>query len=446
MRVMADMHRRLRRQSAIRMPNAVNQKKPFDPKLMWKKAVMKVRIINVMKNPSLYQGDVMLTKQQALHLVEKTRQHLAKKGIRYPIFSFANSTRIKRKVAGGNFHKWSMPIHYFIEQGVNVNNVEMGLRDLQMRTCLRFKRVGHPIPGSPGLHYFFGQGCVSYIGKIDNTKFQQISLGSDCNSVSIAQHETLHAMGLFHEQSRIDRDKYIYIVTQNIIPKHLHNFDIVDKDDSNSYGLPYDYTSIMHYPINLFGINDQQTTSPKDKTYTFSIGTQEQPTFIDTQTVNIHYCSNICRQKIFCDNWGYQDPNDCSKCICPPGFSGRDCGWIGVSPPECGQTIFEATNKVQGINVNGRKKCYFMITSPEGTKIAYKITEHIISPFYLDSCTYQNSVEIKFWEDKSVSGARYCKTAMNLPLISHYHQLIVIYRSNETTNYAVIAFKAVTKF
>ena len=37
-------------------------------------------------------------------------------------------------------------------------------------------------------------------------------------------HEIGHTVGLWHEQSREDRDKYIRIVWANVEPKSEHNF------------------------------------------------------------------------------------------------------------------------------------------------------------------------------------------------------------------------------
>uniref|UniRef100_A0A0K0EJM5 Zinc metalloproteinase n=1 Tax=Strongyloides stercoralis TaxID=6248 RepID=A0A0K0EJM5_STRER len=443
LQVMSDMSRRMRRQSVRTkiMPqkksNAVN---------MWHKGYRKVRMINIMRNPNLYQGDVLFTKYQATYMVGQIRTQMKSRGIRYPQFFFLNSTRMKRKVKTDVFFRWDMPVPFFIKEGVNPNTVESALLHLQQRTCLRFQRSPGPISGRSGIHYIYGDGCQSYIGKISTDRPQEVSLGNNCDHPSLVQHETLHAMGLFHEQSRYDRDKYINIIQQNVIPNQLHNFNIVGKEDAEDYGLPYDYTSVMHYPINLFSVNNEPTTFPKDKTYAQSVGTQDALTYIDVKFINIHYCSHICPGRIKCVNWGYQDPNDCNKCKCPPGFHGRDCGNIGWPLNECGQTVFKVTDQVQSIYVKGSKTCIYMIEGPPGTKIAYKIVECIIDPAFKSQCTYENTVEVKYWKDKSVSGARYCLRPMDIPRFSNDDLLEIVYRSNETTNFAFIVFKAVTNF
>jgi hypothetical protein len=73
-----------------------------------------------------------------------------------------------------------------------------------------------------------------------------------------AIHEIGHVVGLWHEQSRSDRNNFVTIVTANIDPDMLHNFDqhIVDGQDIENY----DYGSIMHYPKNAFAINPTQPT------------------------------------------------------------------------------------------------------------------------------------------------------------------------------------------
>lgn len=65
--------------------------------------------------------------------------------------------------------------------------------------------------------------CWSYVGK--NGGAQIVSLqppddtGPNClGGEGRPIHELMHALGVFHEQSRADRDKFIKVHLENVIP------------------------------------------------------------------------------------------------------------------------------------------------------------------------------------------------------------------------------------
>ena len=80
----------------------------------------------------------------------------------------------------------------------------------------------------------------------------------DWNEFTIV-HEFGHALGLWHEQSRPDRDTYVTINLIMVPPGDQHNFDI----HSEAYMIgPYDFDSIMHYHQCAFSICEDCRSNP----------------------------------------------------------------------------------------------------------------------------------------------------------------------------------------
>lgn len=63
----------------------------------------------------------------------------------------------------------------------------------------------------------------------------------------VITHELGHVLGLYHEQSRYDRDNFVTINWDRIPEMSRRNFELLSEDVLSNYGVPYDYKSIMHY-------------------------------------------------------------------------------------------------------------------------------------------------------------------------------------------------------
>lgn len=96
--------------------------------------------------------------------------------------------------------------------------------------------------------------CSSQVGRAGGGQVVQVSPTA---AVGNLVHEFCHALGLWHEQSREDRDQFVRVVWSNILPGFEHNFRqrVTDGDDVG----PYDYGSIMHYPRDAFSVNGSDT-------------------------------------------------------------------------------------------------------------------------------------------------------------------------------------------
>ncbi len=92
--------------------------------------------------------------------------------------------------------------------------------------------------------------CASFVGRISGR--QEIRLANVCATGSII-HEIGHAVGLYHEHTRGDRDDHVTIVWENIQDDKELNFETAD--DGVDLGA-YDFASIMHYGATAFCIVD----------------------------------------------------------------------------------------------------------------------------------------------------------------------------------------------
>ncbi len=103
-----------------------------------------------------------------------------------------------------------------------------------------------------------GSGCYSYIGRQGNA--QDLSIGSGCSTGNTI-HEIGHAIGMYHEHTRADRDTYVNVFTQNVQSGAGNNFVKCTSCTANG---TLDFGSIMMYSSFAFSSNGQATITKKD--------------------------------------------------------------------------------------------------------------------------------------------------------------------------------------
>jgi hypothetical protein len=105
--------------------------------------------------------------------------------------------------------------------------------------------------------------CKSYVGRVGGK--QPIWLPSNCEPREIA-HEIMHALGFVHEQNRSDRDGFIEVNFDNIDEAQKGNFEKLPTDFMKASGAgPFDFESLMIYPVWMFSKNGQSTMQSKVK-------------------------------------------------------------------------------------------------------------------------------------------------------------------------------------
>ncbi|NXH29553.1 MEP1A protein, partial [Myiagra hebetior] len=233
--------------------------------------------INLAAGLDLFQGDILLPKNQRNALRNET-------------------------------YRWKFPIPYILGDDLDLNAKGVILQAFEMfrlKSCIDFK----PYEGERTYIFFSKQnGCWSMVGNLQTG--QNLSIGSGCDYRAIVEHEILHALGFYHEQSRMDRDDYVNIWWDEIIAGKEHNFAKYDDSYITDLNTPYDYESLMHYEPLSFNKNASvPTITAKIPAFDDIIGQRLDLSAIDLERLNRMY--NCTSTHTFLDQCSFEFENIC---------------------------------------------------------------------------------------------------------------------------------------
>ncbi|GMT22946.1 hypothetical protein PFISCL1PPCAC_14243, partial [Pristionchus fissidentatus] len=312
--------------------------------------------------------------------------------------------RAKRGYQTDPKYAWdpTKPIPYFFDPSLSATTIAMirqGIEYWHNNTCLSFVEDQN---GDSALRFFKGAGCYASLGR-QGTKTQDVSIGAGCENLGTVTHEINHAIGFFHAMSRPDRDDSVSVNNANIQSSQQYNFVKNTAAADNSYGVPFDYGSVMLYNQYAFATDSNvPSIIALNKWMQNTMGQRAGRLYMKKCTFNQKNNTTAACTGKTCSNGGFANSKDCTKCVCPRGFGSDDCSTVAKGDaPVCNGGTLTATEQYQTVDASVgtndyvpypvASNCYWLINAPTGKKVVFNLT---VSPSScVQNCAWQG-VEI----------------------------------------------------
>ncbi|XP_021194225.3 high choriolytic enzyme 2 [Helicoverpa armigera] len=204
------------------------------------------------ENSGKFQGDILLNDEQADLLMQEYAGVGGRNAYIWPNTRWPSNTIV-----------YEFNNEFTTAQ---INAIYAAMREITARTCIRFRRRT-----ASDRNYVLvtgrSDGCYANVGYWASMGVHTLNLaraipGQGCFTHTIIIHEWIHVIGFMHMHSTHNRDTYVRLLWQNMIPGMEYAFERYGTNVVHNMGLPYEYASNMHYDRFGFSRNGQPTMLP----------------------------------------------------------------------------------------------------------------------------------------------------------------------------------------
>ncbi|XP_053667635.1 astacin-like [Anopheles marshallii] len=194
-------------------------------------------------------------------------------------------------------YRWSNATIPYVYDGVfdaiELSSIAGTMELLAAQSCLRFKQrtsENHYLVVSNRL----GAGCWADTGRQPQGQ-TYMNLSQQCTKhPGTILHELMHVIGLLHQHTRPDRDHYLCVLYDNVMPHPVaqYSYEIVRPWTDLAFPLPYDFESIMHYTPEMYSVAPGRlpTMVPRHPWNNIALGQRDRLTDYDVLGIQFLYC------------------------------------------------------------------------------------------------------------------------------------------------------------
>eukprot|EP00095_Tigriopus_kingsejongensis_P008826 maker-scaffold280_size224562-snap-gene-0.14 protein:Tk08826 transcript:maker-scaffold280_size224562-snap-gene-0.14-mRNA-1 annotation:"cbn-nas-6 protein" len=183
----------------------------------------------------------------------------------------------------------------------DLDAIAASIEHIEANSCVRFFPTQKP-DSLPRMDIFdsyeeFGVCYTAWQTDGGSGTYAEVNLSpnSACTVPRTIIHEMMHGMAMYHTHKRADRDDFVNVLWNNVLPSKVDEFSTCSGCCCDTWDEPYDCGSIMHYAKNQMSVNGLDTLASVNdgcQLMTFSEWNYHEPwmSASDWDLVNRQYC------------------------------------------------------------------------------------------------------------------------------------------------------------